>query len=353
MPERAAVLVTGGAGYVGGAVVRALLRAGYRPVVVDDLSAGHRPAAAGVPLLRARCGDARRVAAFARRHRVRAAVHAAASCQVGESMAHPARYYRNNLVEGIALLDALRGCGVRRVIFSSSAAVYGEPRGVPIPEDHPQQPLSPYGETKSAFERALRWYCAAYGLTAVALRFFNAAGADADGDHGEDHDPETHLIPRVLRHASGRTRSVELYGTDYPTPDGTAVRDFVHVDDLAEAHVRALERCRAAGRFHAYNLGSGTGASVREVLRAAEKVSGRSLRVSERPRRPGDPAFLVASSALARQELGWQPRRSLADILDSAWRWHRQNPRGYAGIRRRLVRARSAVLQSARGSRGG
>jgi UDP-glucose-4-epimerase GalE len=350
MPTREAVLVTGGAGYVGSAVARALRRRGWRPVVLDALDGGHRRAVQPAPFLRARCGDARRVAAFARRHRVRAAVHCAASCLVEESMRDPGRYYRNNLAEGLALLEALRGAGVRRIIFSSSAAVYGEPRSVPIPEEHPLQPVNPYGETKAAFERALEWHCRAYGVTAVALRFFNAAGADPSGAHGEDHDPETHLIPRVLACALGGRRAVEIYGTDYPTPDGTAVRDYVHVDDLAEAHVLALQRCRRPGLFRAYNLGTGRGASVCEVLGEAERVTGRTLEVRERPRRPGDPAFLVASSERAGVELGWRPTRHLRQIVESAWVWHRSHPRGYATP---ASRKRCAVLRSARGGRDG
>lgn len=346
------MLVTGGAGYVGAAVVRALAGAGLRPVVLDDLRSGHRGAVGSTPLLRARCGDTRRLTAFIRRHRVRAAVHAAASCLVGESVEDPARYYENNLAEGLALLDALRACGVRNVIFSSSAAVYGEPRSVPIPEEHPQRPLNPYGETKAAFERALGWYCRAYGMAAVALRFFNAAGADPSGEHGEDHHPETHLIPRVLAHAAGRAPAVEVYGTDYPTPDGTAVRDFVHVSDLARAHLLALERPPARGLFAAYNLGTGEGTSVRELLRTVEEVTARRLRVRERARRPGDPAFLVASNTLAGRELGWRPARSLREIVESAWLWHQRHPRGYPA-RARAVPGRNAVVRSARGSRGG
>jgi len=356
MPERQVILVTGGAGYVGAAVVRALRRAGHRPVVVDDLTSGHRTAVGETPLLRARCGESRRLAAFLRRHRVRAAVHTAASCLVGESVQQPARYYRNNLVEGLSLLDTLRECRVRRFIFCSTAAVYGEPKSIPIPEDHPQEPVNPYGETKAAFERVLRWYCSAYGMSAVALRFFNAAGAEVNGEHGEDHSPETHLIPRLLAHAAGRAPAVQLFGTDYPTPDGTAVRDFVHVDDLAAAHLLALERCAAPGRFEAYNLGTGTGTSVREVLRAAERVTGRILKVDERARRAGDPAFLVASNARAREILGWRPLHALEQILASAWRWHEAHPDGYGsrqggGRRRaRVVPSRNAVIKSRRGS---
>jgi UDP-glucose 4-epimerase len=344
--------VSGGAGYVGAAVVRALARAGRRPVVVDDLSTGHRAASGGAPLLRARCGDARALVPFLRRHRVRAAVHCAGSCLVPESVEKPALYYQNNVVEGLALLEALRRAGVGRIIFSSSAAVYGEPDGVPIPEDHALRPLNPYGETKAAFERILQWYCAAYGLCAVALRYFNAAGADDSGEHGEDHAVETHLIPRVLRHAHSGRGTVEVYGSDYPTPDGTAVRDFVHVDDLAEAHVQALERFETAGRFAAFNLGSGAGTSVRQVLATAEQVSGRRLKVREKPRRAGDPAFLVASNALAARDLGWRPRRSLVAILESAWRWHSTHPTGYRG-RPRLVSRGNAMLRCRRGRRSG
>ncbi len=330
---------------MGSAVVRTLARSGYRPVVVDDLSAGHRAAAAGAPLLRARYGS-RAVEAFLKRHRVGAVVHTAAFCLVAESVRDPARYYANNVAQGLAFLETLRRAGVRRLVFCSTAAVYGEPDSVPITEAQPPRPVNPYGETKAAFEAALRWYCEAYGLSAVALRFFNAAGAD--GPHGEDHQTETHLIPKIMQHALGQRRRVEVYGTDYPTPDGTAVRDYVHVLDLAEAHLLALRCRRRAGSFVACNLGTGTGTSVREVLREVERASGRSLRIVERPRRAGDPATLVASNLQARQVLGWRPRRSFRTIVESAWRWHSSYPRGYAGYPR-LVTARNAMLESMRG----
>ncbi|MEE9231653.1 MAG: UDP-glucose 4-epimerase GalE [Acidobacteriota bacterium] len=343
MRERTSVLVTGGAGYVGSAVVRTLSAAGYRPVVVDDLSTGHRLAVGKVPILKAAYGN-KRVEAFVRRHRVRAVVHTAASCLVGESVKNPALYYENNLKQGLEFLEMLRRSRVRRLVFCSTAAVYGEPQAVPIPEDHPQRPVNPYGETKAAFEHALHWYCEAYGFSAVALRFFNAAGADEDGRHGEDHPIETHLIPRVMQHALGRRSAIELYGTDYATPDGTAIRDYVHVRDLAVAHLSALERCRRTKGFSAFNLGTGTGTSVREVLREVERVSGKTLKIVERPRRAGDPARLVASNEKARKLLGWSPGRPLGEIVASAWRWHEKHRRGYRSSPG-LVSSRNAVLK--------
>lgn len=318
------VLITGGAGYVGSHVVRALRDAGRRVVVLDDLSSGHRDAVSGAPLVVGNCGDEDVVARTLREHDVDAVVHMAACCLVGESVEHPAAYYRNNVRHATVLLDACREAGVDRLVFSSSAAVYGEPSVVPIPETHDTRPTNPYGETKLVFERALGWYGRAYGVRSVSLRYFNAAGAHPDGDLHERHDPETHLVPNLLGVARSGDGAATVYGRDYDTRDGTCVRDYVHVCDLADAHVSALDRLEGAGdgdpEATAFNLGNGTGASVLEVIEAVERVTGARVPVAYAPRRPGDPATLVASSERARRELGWIPRTpAIEAIVASAW----------------------------------
>lgn len=313
------LLVTGGAGYVGGAVARRLRAAGHAIVIVDDLRTGHRETADGFDLLVADFADETRVGALLGTDRFDGIIHLAASCLVGESVAKPALYRENNLTKSLALLELARRHGVARFVFSSSAAVYGEPERVPIDESHPLRPTNPYGETKLAFERALASHAAAHGLSAVSLRYFNAAGATRDGRHGEDHDPETHLVPNVLR-AAVEGRPVPVFGTDYPTEDGTAVRDYVHIEDLAEAHRLALARAAEAGRAEAFNLGTGRGYSVQEVIDAARRVTGRPIAVAPGPRRPGDPARLVAAAALASRTLGWAPAiPTLEGILETAW----------------------------------
>jgi len=322
------VLVTGGAGYIGSVVVEELLRDGHAVVVYDSLYKGHRdavvPEAAFVQgdLLD---GDALRGAL--RAHGVEAVVHMAADSLVGESVQDPAKYYRNNVVAGLALLDAMRACGVPRLVFSSTAAVYGEPAKQPIEESDPTAPTNPYGDTKLAFERALDWYEGAYGLRYASLRYFNAAGATAR--NGEVHSPETHLIPLVLQAAAGRLPAVTVFGDDYPTRDGTCVRDYIHVVDLARAHVLALGILDA--RSAIYNLGcGGEGYTVREVIDTARAVTGRTIPVRLGPRRAGDPAVLIASSAKIRAELGWEPRlQDLREIVASAWAWMQAHPRGY------------------------
>lgn len=324
------VLVTGGAGYVGSHTVRALRGAGHRPIVYDNLSTGHQEAVAGETVVVGDVREKERLVETMRRYNIEAIVHFAARSLVGESMTHPAEYYENNVVGGIALLEAARACGVRHVVFSSTAAVYGEPGEIPIPEEHPLVPTSVYGRTKLAFERILQDYGSAYGFSSIALRYFNAAGADPSGEIGEDHDPETHLIPIVLQTALGLRESVTVFGTDYPTPDGTCIRDYVHVCDLATAHVLALERLNAGGPSGVYNLGNGEGFSVREVIETAERVTGRRIAWIEGPRRPGDPARLIASQARAERELGWKRTfRSLQEIVESAWKWHRAHPAGF------------------------
>jgi len=324
------VLVTGGAGYIGSHIVRSLRDRGAGVVVLDDLRAGHPEAIEGVPLIRADIADAAALQGAHRDHPFDAVIHMAADCQVGESMEKPAVYYRNNLFASIELAENLRGLGVNRMVFSSSAAVYGEPQSVPIEEDHPCLPTNTYGETKLAFERALAWLRKAHGFEAVSLRYFNAAGAHAGGGLGEDHDPETHLIPRVLAVALGRADGFKVFGDDYPTPDGTCVRDYVHVDDLAEAHVLAVEALRAGEPGGAYNLGSQKGYSVLELLEEARRITGHPIPAPVGPRRPGDPATLVASSRRIQERFGWKPvHEDLTSVLETAWAWHQAHPDGY------------------------
>jgi UDP-arabinose 4-epimerase len=317
------VLVTGGAGYVGSHAAKALARAGYRPVAFDNLTRGHRAAVRWGPFVEGDIADRARLIAAIAQHQAIAVMHFAAFAYVGESVADPALYYRNNLAGSLALFEAMRASGLNKIVFSSTCATYGIPDTVPIRESARQLPVNPYGETKLAIERALTWY-QAYGLRSVSLRYFNAAGADRDGEIGENHAPETHLIPLVLEAALGRRPFVEIYGTDYPTPDGTAVRDYIHVEDLAAAHVAALEHLIAGGESLALNLGTGHGHSVRAVIAAAERVSGHKIPYRTAPRRPGDPPVLVADARLAAEKLGWQARSSDLDtIIGTALTWHR------------------------------
>ena len=322
------LLVTGGAGYIGAVVARRLREAGHAPLILDDLSAGHREAA-GADLVVGDLGDRALVSDLVASKKIETVIHLAASSLVGESVQNPARYYRNNLERSLALLDVLRERGVGRFVLSSTAAVYGEPVSIPMDEDHPTRPTNPYGETKLALETALRWFHAAYGFASVSLRYFNAAGATADGVLGEVHDPETHLVPSVLRAAS-TSEPVRVFGTDYATHDGSAVRDYVHVEDLADAHVLALQYLESKGGVSTFNLGNGAGFSVLEVVEAARRVTGRALSIRKGLRRPGDPETLIASSGRARRVLGWTPRYAeLETILETAWRFARAHPRGY------------------------
>lgn len=316
------LLVTGGAGYVGGHAVRALLEAGHEVVVYDNLVYGH---AETVPceLVVGDLADRARLDGVLAGQPFDAVLHFAAYAYVGESVADPAKYWRNNVAGGLELLDAMRAHGVNKLVFSSTCATYGYPERVPVTEDEPKKPESPYGESKLAFERVLAAYARAYDLRSVSLRYFNAAGARPDGSLGEDHEPETHLIPLVLRAAAGLALSIKVFGTDYPTPDGTCIRDYIHVDDLASAHVLALGVLEAPGACHAYNVGTGRGYSVREIIDACERVTGRAIPVEEAPRRPGDPAALFADNTKIRRELGWSPQYTDAEaIVATAWRWH-------------------------------
>jgi UDP-glucose 4-epimerase len=318
------VLVTGGAGYIGSVVAERLVARGDRVVVFDNLARGHADAVPpGALLVEASILDAESLTRELREHRVDAVVHMAAESLVGESVLHPAQYYRTNVVGGLALLDAMRAAGVGLLVFSSSAAVYGDPAKQPIEEDDPPAPTNPYGECKLALERALRWYGRAYGLRSVSLRYFNAAGASQRC--GERHEPETHLIPIVLQAAAGQRPAVTVYGDDYPTRDGTCVRDYVHVLDIAEAHALALEALAAGHAGGVYNLGcGGDGYSVREVIDTAAAVTGRTIPVTIGARRPGDPAVLVAATGRATGELRWRPQhQDLAAIVRSAWDWMR------------------------------
>jgi UDP-glucose 4-epimerase len=328
------ILVTGGAGYIGSHIVRELGRAGGDVIVVDDLSEGHRAAVGDTPLVRGDFGD-RVLLDRLLGDDVGWVIHMAAFCQVGESMTDPATYYANNLARSLSLLDAVRAHEVKGIIFSSTAAVYGDPVEIPIPEEHPVRPTNPYGETKLAFERALAWYQCAYGTRFVALRYFNAAGAHPDGDLGEDHQPETHLVPRLLHAVLEDGSPVPIFGDDYPTSDGTCVRDYVHVMDLARAHVLALQALdRGSVEAEAFNLGNGEGFSVREVVETVGRITGSEPPTEKAPRRPGDPAILVASSAKAGRRLGWRPAfPTLEEIVRTAWAWHKANPSGYGDRR--------------------
>ncbi len=317
------ILVTGGAGYIGSHTAKLLAAAGHTPVVFDDLSQGHDWAVRWGALERGSLLDSTRLDEVFARHRVDAVIHFAASALVGESMTRPEKYFRNNTVATLNLLDAMRKAGVGTFVFSSTCATYGDPVRVPIDETHPQVPVNPYGESKLMVEKILRWYGEAHSLKWIALRYFNAAGADPDGTIGEDHDPETHLIPLVIGSALGTRPPVKVFGTDYPTADGSAIRDYVHVMDLADAHLRAIERLGAGAASQAVNLGTGRGHSVREVIDAVKAVSGREVPFDLAPRRAGDPPELVAAPARAREVLGWTCQYAdLPTIAEHAFKWH-------------------------------
>ncbi len=325
------ILVTGGAGYIGSFTVHRLLADGHTVTVYDNLSAGHRAAVPAGVLRVGDLADADRLDHLLAVERIEAVIHFAGSCYVGESVTNPATYYRNNVGHALTLLERVRRHGVKRVVFSSTCATYGIPDAVPIAEDHPQRPVSPYGNTKLAAERLLADYAPAYGIGYAALRYFNAAGASADGTRGEHHTPETHLLPLALQVALGQRPHLSVFGTDYDTPDGTCVRDYVHVEDLAEAHALALGAI-VPGVGKVWNVGTGTGSSVREVIRTCEEVSGRAIAVKEGPRRPGEPPALVATGDRIRRDLGWSPQfPTLRQIVETAWAWHRKNPKGYSG----------------------
>lgn len=317
------ILVTGGAGYIGSHTCKALHNAGFTPVTLDNLVYGHREAVKWGPFIEGDLHDSALLETVIREHAVSAVIHFAAYAYVGESMQYPEKYFSNNVVNTLHLLNAMKSCGTAYLVFSSTCATYGIPERLPIDEQHPQNPVNPYGESKLFVERALRWYEVAHGIKSVPLRYFNAAGADAEGEIGEDHSPETHLIPLVIEAAMGVRSHVQVFGTDYPTADGTAIRDYIHVTDLGDAHVKALEYLLAGGDSVALNLGTGNGYSVKQVISAVESVSGRPVPVQLAPRRPGDPAELVANAVNANQRLGWRPKHSsLENIAATAWNWH-------------------------------
>jgi len=321
--DNAAVLVTGGAGYIGSHTCKALAQAGFVPVTVDNLVYGHRSAVRWGPFIEGDLADRELLDQVIREHPIRAVIHFAAYAYVGESMYAPGRYFENNVGNTVNLLEAMRGRGVEPIVFSSTCATYGMPETLPIDESHPQRPVNPYGESKLFVERALHWYGVAHGVRSAALRYFNAAGADPEGEIGEDHDPETHLVPLVIETALGRREAIDIFGTDYATPDGTAIRDYIHVTDLAEAHVLALHHLLAGGVDLRLNLGTGRGHSVREIIDAVARYAGAPVPSRDCPRRPGDPAELVADATRAGQRLQWEPRwSSLERIVETAWRWH-------------------------------
>jgi len=320
--RKTSILVVGGAGYIGCHAAHALRRHGYSVLIYDNLSRGHRFLAEGFELIEADIADLSRLAPAL--ERVSGVMHFAADSQVGESVEHPRKYFANNVESGLTLLNAAVDTGIERFIFSSTCAVYGVPGRVPITEDTPRQPVNPYGMSKLFFENALESYGRAYGLRSVSLRYFNAAGADENGTIGELHDPETHLIPSALKAITGERGALELFGSDYPTPDGTCIRDYIHVNDLAEAHVLALKHLDTVKTSARYNLGTGQGASVQDVIGTIEEVTGATVPRKMGPRRPGDPPELVADPSRAQSALGWKATRSLRDIVRTAWQWEQK-----------------------------
>jgi UDP-glucose 4-epimerase len=326
------VLVVGGAGYIGSHCVRQLIAAGHRPVVLDNFVYGHRKAVApGVPVHEGNLGDEAFVLRVLRDERIDVVMHFAAYCYVGESVTDPLKYYFNNVVATLHLLAAMRTAGVTKFVFSSTCATFGVPASLPIHECLPQAPINPYGQTKLDIENGLKALAGAHGLSFAAFRYFNAAGASEDGAIGEDHAPETHLIPLAIDVAVGRRPLLQLFGTDYPTPDGTCLRDYVHVDDLSRAHIAVFPRLEAPGAQLFYNLGTGRPTSNREVIAAVERATGRNVKVVESPRRAGDPPALYADSVKARRDLGWQVKfPDIDSIVETAWRWHSHHPDGYA-----------------------
>lgn len=327
------ILVTGGAGYVGSHAVRRLVAGGHDVWVIDNLVYGHRAAALEGRLIEGDLNDRPLVEKLLADNGIEAVMHFAAYALVNESVNDPAKYYQNNIVGTLSLLEAMRAVGVKRIVFSSTCATYGEPRQVPIPEDHPQSPINPYGYTKLVIEHALKDYHNAYGFDYAALRYFNASGAAEDGSIGEDHTPESHLIPLILQVALGQREHITIFGTDYPTPDGSCVRDYIHVDDLADAHLAAIEKLSATDEPIAIrcNLGTGVGSSVRAVIAACEAATGKKIKTVEGDRREGDPPELVADPGGAQRMLGWRAKRTdINETVASAWRWHSANPNGFA-----------------------
>jgi UDP-glucose 4-epimerase len=324
-PSSLNILVVGGAGYIGSHMVKRLSQLGCRVTTLDNLSGGHRDAVLSGDFVHGDIADQTLLDRLFSREKIDAVLHFASFIQVGESMQAPIKYYKNNVVNTLNLLSAMQAHGVDKFIFSSTAAIFGEPEYTPIDEAHPKRPINPYGRTKLVIEDALSDYARAYGLKSVCLRYFNAAGADPDGELGERHDPETHLIPLVLQAASGRRSHISVFGRDYDTPDGTCVRDYIHITDLCDAHWLALQSLIDGEGAQAYNLGNGNGFSVQQVIDTARQITGKTIAVVDAPRRDGDPARLVADSGLARAQLGWQPKYSdLSTIIQHAWHWERK-----------------------------
>ena len=324
------VLITGGAGYIGSHVVKRLLEKGIETIVLDNLQTGHREAVVGGTCIQGDIGDERILQEIFAGHEIDSVIHMAADCLVGDSTKAPLKYFNNNVNKGLRLLGEMIERRVNKMVFSSSAAVYGNPSRVPIEENSPALPINPYGETKLIFEKILESCKIAHGLQYISLRYFNAAGADPDGLIGEDHHPETHLIPTVLKTLLRKGRKVSIFGTDYDTPDGTCIRDYIHIVDIADAHILALEALHAGEGCDIFNLGNGNGFSVQQIIQATSQVTGRTIPVRESQRRPGDPPVLIASPEKIRRRLGWNPQYGkLEEIIDTAWRWHRTHPRGF------------------------
>jgi UDP-glucose 4-epimerase len=324
------ILVTGGAGYIGSQVVLDLARNGHQPIIFDNLSKGHKEAVKAGLLIEGDLCDSTLIKKVLTEEKIDAVIHLAAYSLVGESVQDPQKYFQNNIGNGMILLDAMLACNVKYFVLSSTAAVYGEPDQIPITEEHPKKPTNPYGFSKLTLEGILDAYDRAYGLRYISLRYFNAAGADPEVEIGEDHNPESHLIPIVLQAALGIRPNIQLFGNDYPTPDGTCIRDYIHVADLSQAHILALQSLIQGGASRCFNLGIGHGYSNLQVIETARKVTGKQINVIETPRRPGDPAVLVASSDRIKRELGWNPKYSgLDEIIETAWKWSRSHPKGY------------------------
>ncbi len=323
------ILVTGGAGYIGSHVVKELLRQGHKPIVFDNLQTGHRKTTKDALFIEGDLSDQKKLKETFQAYQIDTVIHFAADSLVGESVQNPLKYFNNNVKNSLNLIEIMEEFKVKKIVFSSSAAVYGEPKEIPITEEHPCAPTNPYGETKWIFEKVLQAYHNSKKLNFISLRYFNAAGADPEGELGEDHSPETHLIPLVIK-AALHGVPVPVYGTDYNTPDGTCIRDYIHVTDLANAHILALRKLDQEKISGMYNLGNGNGYSVREVIETVKKVTGGKVAAADSPRRPGDPARLVASSEKIRKELGWTPKYpDLETIVETAWEWHRKHPKGY------------------------
>ena len=323
------ILVTGGAGYIGSHVVKELLRQGHQPIVFDNLQTGHRKATKNTPFIEGNLSDQKKLKEIFQSYQIDSVMHFAADCLVGESVQNPVKYFNNNVNHSINLIEIMEEMEVKKIVFSSSAAVYGEPKEIPISEKHPCAPINPYGETKWVFEKVLQTFHEAGKLNFISLRYFNAAGADPEGGLGEDHSPETHLIPIVIKAALDGI-PVPIFGMDYNTPDGTCIRDYIHVTDLAQAHILALGKLEKENATGTYNLGNGNGYSVREVIGTVKKITGKKIVSIDSARRSGDPARLVASSEKIRKELGWIPKYpDLETIVETAYHWHRKNPKGY------------------------